>query len=236
MPSVATFEYPEDAYNIRSASRIVPILVEKFHPRSVLDMGCGKGDWLKVCSALGIDDIVGVDGYNVPKEQLGFSSDKFLHKPLDEPIDLGRKFDICLCLEVAEHIEGSRVSQLFQNLVNHSDIIVFSAAVPGQGGDHHVNEQPPSYWKALFSEQKYYCQDLIRPLIWEDDEILWWYRQNIFIASKNKIEPEMNEDIPFLIHPENYLAKEAALAEIKYTPKRCINYLLNRIKSKLTGK
>src|SRR4029079_16068125 len=132
----------------------------------------------------------------------------------DQPIDLGRKFDICLCLEVAEHIGEPRVGILFKNLVAHSDLIIFSAAVPGQGGEHHVNEQAPSYWKALFSEHNFYCQDLLRPIIWDDSEILWWYRQNIFVASKTKLEPEMNTDIPFLIHPENYFAKEAALEGI----------------------
>ena len=66
-------------------------------------------------------------------------------------VNLGRKFDLVWCFEVAEHIHPAYVHALMQTLTHHSDRVVLSAAPPGQGGAGHLNEQPPEWWAAQFA-------------------------------------------------------------------------------------
>jgi SAM-dependent methyltransferase len=225
------FEYPEEVYNTRSAEKIVPILLEWFHPASVLDVGCGNGSWLAVFDAKGISDLMGTD-FSEPK-QLMIDQGKYLKADLRHPFDLKRKFDLALCLEVAEHIEAEHAEQLIASLTRHSDIIIFSAAIPGQGGQDHLNEKPPAYWQEIFNRHGFHCYDLLRPLIWDDTDINWWYRQNIFIASRSaELRSQAPQQIRWLIHPEFHQIKMKYVDRFNYflfkltkTPALSLHYL-----------
>ena len=120
---------------------------------------------------------------------------------LRTPFTLNRKFDLAICLETAEHLPESSSDVLVSNLVSHADRILFSAAVPGQGGQNHINEQWPEYWEAKFAVHGFYFQDTIRPLIWTNPKVEWWYRQNIFLVERKK-----PLSFPFnslsVVHPE----------------------------------
>jgi hypothetical protein len=103
-------------------------------------------------------------------------------------------------LEVAEHLPESSADTFIESLVAHGDVILFSAAVPGQGGQHHINEQWPEYWQQKFAKHGFYFHDTIRPLIWNNEKVNWWYRQNIFIINRirdnaaqalSKVHPEL---------------------------------------------
>jgi len=202
------FEYPEDVYNTLSAERIVPQLMEWFRPSSVLDVGCGNGSWLSVFAAQGVTDLVGTDFNEPDAVQLMFDPANYRKTDLRQPLELQRKFELALCLEVAEHLEAVHAEQLINSLTQHADIIVFSAAIPGQGGKDHLNEQPPAYWQELFSRKYFHCFDMLRPLIWDDEEINWWYRQNIFIAArKERLGDHKSQPIHHLIHPEFHYEK-----------------------------
>lgn len=117
----------------------VPILHRMYNPQSVLDLGCNVGSWLLSFERVGVTDVIGVDGDNM-KESLVMLYNDFRVHDLTTPLRLGRKFDLCLCLEVAEHIEAKYANTLIDNAIRHSDIIFWSAATKGQGGYHHVNE------------------------------------------------------------------------------------------------
>ena len=58
---------------------------------------------------------------------------------------------------------------------------MFSAATPNQGGTEHINEQWQSYWAEIFIEQSYYPFDIIRPFIFGNEQVEWWYQQNIML-------------------------------------------------------
>jgi SAM-dependent methyltransferase len=164
----------------RSARKIIPLLQALFQPTSVLDVGCGDALWLLEWSQRGVQDYFGVDGEYVVRS-LRIPAHRFLSHDLNRPLDLGRKFDIVTSLEVAEHIDPAYAKEFVHSLARHGDLVVFSAAIPGQFGERHVNEQFPGYWAGLFAAAGLQPFDVLRGRIWADREIEWWYRQNILV-------------------------------------------------------
>ena len=110
-------------------------------------------------------------------------SPEFAVADLNEPLPVKRRFDIALCLEVAQILEPERAEPLVETLVALSDVVVFSAAVPGQGGILHENEQWPFYWAEPFAVHGYVASDPFRFELWERDDVSWWFRQNMVCYS-----------------------------------------------------
>lgn len=171
----------------RSARKIVPELLKAFPAKTVLDVGCGDGTWLAEFANAGVVELVGVDGPYLPDSLLKIPPASFIRRDLSQPLDLGRKFDLVTSLEVAEHLPAESAETFVRSLARHSDLIVFSAAVPGQYGEHHINEQWPKYWVNLFQQNGLRCFDVLREQFWTDPEISWWYRQNMLVfATKER--------------------------------------------------
>lgn len=158
---------------IASAEALVPILVDEFAPGTVIDVGCGEGWFCREFTERGVT-AVGVDGDDLPN----VSHRVDLTEPPYPPLG---SFDLAVCLEVAEHVEPRYAPTLVEWLCQLAPVVVFSAAVPGQGGPGHVNEQPPDYWAALFAEHRYEGSGALRDRIWDDRRISWWYRQNLLV-------------------------------------------------------
>jgi SAM-dependent methyltransferase len=158
--------------------------------RSVLDVGCGRGTWLAQWKALGISDILGVDGSYVPAESLAIPPHSFRAADLCQPLELGRRFDLVQSLEVAEHLPATAADILVASLTRHGDIVLFSAARPGQGGERHLNEQPYEYWRRLFRQRGYGTYDAVRPLI-NESEVEPWYRYNILLFVSHDALPRL---------------------------------------------
>ncbi len=133
----------------------------------------------------GIVDARGIDGDYVDRGALLIPASDFTAHDLAEPLNLDRKFDLVQCLEVAEHVPAEHADTLIGQLVAHSDVILFSAAVPGQGGEFHVNEQPPGYWVERFARQGYCAFDFLRPRIHRRSEIEPWYRYNAILFAND---------------------------------------------------
>jgi SAM-dependent methyltransferase len=191
-----------------SAEVIVPIVVDRLQPASVLDVGCGRGTWLHVFADAGVSDTFGVDGPHISPADLEIPADRFASHDLDEPLDLGRRFDLVTCLEVGEHLDERAAPTLVASLVAHAPAVLFSAAIPKQGGAGHVNERWPSYWAGLFAARGYRAVDLIRPLVWNDDRVAFWYAQNIVLyLDQSRPDPGLaSVDVPMdLVHPGLHL-------------------------------
>lgn len=150
-------------------------------PNSVLDVGCGRGAWLRHWVSEGIADVAGVDGDFIDKSQLHFPSENFYAHDLSNPFDLSRKFDLVQSLEVAEHLPPASAEGFVSSLCAHGNHILFSAAVPGQGGEHHVNERPQSYWRDLFLAQGYRGFDCVRRHVLTEQDVRPWYRFNTLL-------------------------------------------------------
>lgn len=185
--------YDSEFYNninegsLKAARIIVPLIIDLFSPKSVVDFGCGTGSWLSVFKNNNIPNIIGLDFGSLTHDQFETPKNSFMKVDLSEYIDLNQRYDIALCLEVAEHLPENKSRNLIGNLIRHSDIIIFSAAIPGQHGRNHLNCQYPSYWKNIFSQHMYLCFDPFRKLIWNDSSIPFWYRQNILVYVSRKV-------------------------------------------------
>lgn len=175
------YKHNTQAHNLKAAKIILPILFDVYHPKSVLDVGCGLGSWIKVCQDDFNVDICGIDGPWLDKELLYVSEEKILIKDLTKEIQLNKKYNMVISLEVAEHIDQLYTHNFIKTLINHSDIILFSAAIPGQGGMNHLNEQEFNYWIDIFASHGYEAYDFVRPKIWHLDDVEWWYKQNSFL-------------------------------------------------------
>ena len=191
----------------RSAGTTVPLLIEQFHPRSVVDVGCGTGIWLSIFQEQGVTDVLGVDGAWVPESERAIPKTLFWEHDLTQTLKLDRTFDLALCLEVAEHLPASAAPHLVESLTRLAAIVVFSAAIPFQGGDGHVNEQWPSYWVTLFAAHGYDCLTGLRERLWTNDAPEVWYRQNIlcFAARRHHDHLAMANRGPIdVVHPVLY--------------------------------
>lgn len=181
---------------LRSARVIVPIVMELLNPSTVLDVGCGTGTWLGEFLNHGVSRVMGVDGDYVDVGRLRIPPEDFRSIDLRHaPAELGR-FDLAICLEVAEHLPEECAASLVRLLVSASDFVLFSAAMPGQDGTDHINEQWPHYWRTLFAEHGYEAVDLIGPRIRSNRSVGWWYRQNLLLfesRSAAMLHPEWGE-------------------------------------------
>ena len=149
-------------------------------PASVLDVGCGRGAWLSQFVQLGVTNIKGLDASFVDQDQLLIDRSKFQVADLSKPFAINEQFDLTLCLEVAEHIPPVMSRNLVAQLAKASHVVLFSAAIPGQRGTRHINEQWHCYWHQLFAEQGYECYDVLRSRIFANKDVAWWFRQNLF--------------------------------------------------------
>lgn len=179
----------------RSAQVIVPIIEGAMNPKSVLDVGCGPAAWLEVWKEHGAAEVLGVDGEYVDRATLAIDDSEFVASDLGGSIDLGRRFDLVQSLEVAEHLPASRARGFISDLCRHSDIVMFSAAPPGQGGENHINEQPYAYWRGLFSEYGYVVVDFVRPLVASRREVAPWYRYNTLLYVKRAVLDSLPESV-----------------------------------------
>jgi hypothetical protein len=189
-----------DASAGRSASafigEVVTHLFSGAPPQSVIDVGCGRGVWAAEWRRRGVTQCFGVDGEYVPRSSLLIPETNFRARDLTKPFDLGRRFALVQCLEVAEHVPSRAAATLIDTLIWHGDVILFSAAVPGQGGEHHVNERPFKYWRSLFHSRGYRMYDAVRPSLRGKHDIEPWYRYNAFVFANDDGLTRLDPSVP----------------------------------------
>jgi len=155
---------------------------------------------LRCAADIGVSDIQGLDGEWVVTDDLCIGPHQFRRTDLTKPVALDRKYDLAICLEVAEHLPASSAGTFVDSIAQASDLILFSAAIPNQGGTHHINEQWQDYWVALFGQRGFAASDIIRLAIWGRPDVEWWYQQNTLLFAKGG-EPHLNRSLN-MIHPQ----------------------------------
>lgn len=194
-----------------SAKLIVPLVIEIIRPKSVIDVGCGTGAWLAEYVRLGVKNYLGVDGNHVDKSRLELGPEHFHVADLSTATALPGNYDLAISLEVAEHLPEARAEQFIRLITSLAPSVLFSAAVPGQGGVGHVNEQWQDYWRELFQAQGYLPVDAIRPKIFGCRGIEPWYQQNMILYIREDISA-LRPDLKIvksdyslnLVHPWTY--------------------------------
>jgi SAM-dependent methyltransferase len=218
------FVHTTAIHNISSPRIIVPLVLKHIKPNSVVDVGCGTGRFLRVFMENGVPEILGIDGAWVNRallleniesssfEAVEFETTPYFHKD--------RKFDLGVCCEVLEHISKSRSRFMVENLTHLSDVILFSAALPGQGGQNHINEQPVQFWISLFNEFGFVFKDVFRSVLWDNTEVQRWFSQNLYLVVRKGTELDNKISsttvvLPNAVHPDVLLKKANLLDDYR---------------------
>ncbi len=231
-------DYPSEFYadrseSLKSAKEIVPMVMDLINPSSVIDFGCGNGSFLYVLKKNGVRDICGIDGPWIKKEQLLINENEFVVKNLEKFKPDVKQFDLAISLEVAEHLSENAAEKFIKNITSQSPIILFSAAIPLQGGVNHLNEQWQTYWIEIFKKNGYTPFDYFRKKLWDNKNVSFWFAQNMFLFINNdflkkdlKLKGKLSDigSLPeSIIHPQLYLPRSLAYNQIKsLIPKKII--------------
>ncbi len=211
--------------SLLTAEEVAPLVLQYVRTDSVVDVGCGIGTWLSVFKKHGVSDILGIDGDWVDKKMLLIPSDNFIMRDLAKPIEVGKIFDLVVSLEVAEHLHKEYAETFINSLTKLGNAVLFSAAIPNQGGKHHVNEQWPEYWATLFNKHDFVLIDTLRKKIWNNPKVGCWYAQNIFLYVKKDLlnnNPILLKEYQTtdttmlsLVHPQLFLAEMERYQELR---------------------
>jgi hypothetical protein len=215
-----------------SAQQIVPIIMKLINPSSVVDVGCGSGEWLSTFQQFGVREILGLDGEWVNPDTLSIPRQHFQYCDLLQPVSLKRRFDLVVSLEVGEHLPKTVSDQYIESLTNLGSTVLFSAAIPYQGGVGHINEQWPEYWGERFKKKGYTAVDCIRQKVWTDKLVECWYSQNIFLFVQDGYQSSFSQsqiDNPLgplsLVHPQIYMWKVEELNDRSEAAERALQRL-----------
>lgn len=215
-------------------SKMASIILSKYNPKSIAEFGCGNG-YLTNYLSLGCIKIFAIDGYSQPK----FKSKniEFLKVDLNNELSInstfkGREFDIAICMEVAEHLLESSSDFLVKHLTRVAPVIIFSAAIPKQGGHGHINCQTREYWYNIFSKYGYIVQDTLRSEFRKSDSIASWYKFNTLVFVRGDYMQKQNDEevIKSLIASES-ASTSAYYKTVNETVK--LNTILNYLPIKL---
>ncbi|HZY25563.1 MAG TPA: glycosyltransferase family 2 protein, partial [Bacteroidales bacterium] len=223
--------YTQDFYkfigqdSLQSAREIVPLVLDIIPCERVVDVGCGNGAWLKVFQENGIKEILGIDGEYVNEEILLIPKQNFMPWDLKQVLQFNKKFDLVMSLEVAEHLPAECAATFVESLTNLGSVILFSGAIPYQGGENHINEQWPAYWINLFKTKNYVAVDCIRRKVWNNKSVAYWYSQNLFIfveksylETNHKLKKELesaNNTFSPIVHPGTYIDAKIKLLKLQ---------------------
>jgi SAM-dependent methyltransferase len=208
-----------------SAKEIVPHLRRLSGFKSVVDVGCGTGCWLQAFKAEGITDVLGLDGDYALKE-LQILKSEFRAADLTNPPPLGRTFDLAISLEVAEHLPPEAADGFVEYLSKSAPIVLFSAAIPGQGGTNHLNEQWQDYWAEKFERLDFVAVDCMREPFWQNPKVMPWYPQNMLLYIRKDVLADYSELIAqaagtkrkslSLVHPRIFAATNRTVTQLEH--------------------
>lgn len=188
---------------VDSAQEIVPVIYEIVKPQSEIDVGCGEGFWLEEFRKCGDVRVVGIEGGILNR----IEGIEFRQHDMDQPLLDSERFDLVVSLEVAEHLKAESADIFVDSLCGLGDNILFSAAIPGQGGMQHANEQWPEYCVVRFQVRGYVASSYFRWRFWNSPHVEYWYSQNMVFLAKRvrgswvQFFAEPYDKVDAVVHP-----------------------------------
>ena len=181
-----SYKFHHTARNFESSQEVIKVLMPFFKGlTSILDLGGGVGAWSSAFHEAGYPEPTLIDHPGVDRDRLLIKDKRnFLAFDLEKQLPPVNKYDLAVCIEVLEHFSANRALQIHDYLCNCSNLILFSAAIPGQGGVGHQNCRRHYYWHEQFAEKGFAFFDGFKPLLISNDKIHYWIRQNLFIYYK----------------------------------------------------
>jgi hypothetical protein len=227
----ANFYVEQSSDSFESAKSVLPIVFNLIGtPSSIIDVGAGIGAWSSVSKELGVSEVVCLEGNWIENVETLVPRNNYKILDLNQPFSDSTDYELVICIEVAEHLDKERARGFISDITKLSNTILFSAAVPGQGGTDHRNEAKLSYWSELFKENGFYLYDKIRPEIWNLETIAPWYRQNLVIFSKlDKINLADSKSVIDIIHPSMF----ESMSISNFSSVDLLKIVAGRIKSKM---
>lgn len=246
-PYDAQFYADQAQASARSAAKVLPLLLRYITPSSALDVGCGTGSWAVALRRLTNCHVTGLDGEHVPAAHRLLDADSFIETDLTIPLPQLPVVDLVICLEVAEHLAADRAESFIAELARQGRAVLFSAALPWQGGTHHVNENWLEYWALMFARHGLEARDVLRPILWNDLDVCWWYRQNLmlFVREGQLGSAPFTDALPSgrqtrhplsMIHPIHHILAHASPGYgHNAVPRRDLPYFSRLLQSYLDG-
>lgn len=172
-----------DGYAKAAAPVMARGLVEELKPRTLVDVGCGSGAFLREVQALGVT-CIGIENSEHAIATCRSRGLDVRHADLrDSKLEFG-KHDLATSFEVAEHLPESLADAYVRLLCSLSAQVAITAAPPGQGGINHINEQPQAYWVAKFAAHGFELQPEIGDVLskrWRAENVAYWYADNLMV-------------------------------------------------------
>ena len=187
--------------------------------KSMCDLGCGPGYWVNVACKMGIEDAMGYDIPIAGGQKRLIEASHLVECDLSELYDFGRRFDLAVSTEVIEHIPQGKEGTFIANCCAASDFVLFSGAIPYQGGVGHVNEHWLEHWNSFFKSNGYVCFDLFREKFWYDPRIQYYYRQNtVFYVHCSRVDELHSKGLNSTSQPQTRIHPEMII--------QCVNRAL----------
>jgi SAM-dependent methyltransferase len=205
---------------------VAEAILNQYNPKSVIEFGCGNGELSKILAKTGIE-VIAIDGYSNPDFE-GYDNITFLKIDLNDPASvekyltpINKKYDVAICLEVAEHLHPSVSEPLICLLTRVSDVVIFSAAVPEQDGEGHINSRNRTFWHEQFEKYNFFLRDSIRSQIRDHANVGKWYALNTVDYVRSTVEPTIEEYKKTI---SNLVASESAASSQYYLSNRKLEY------------
>lgn len=205
---------------------IAEAILIQYGPKSIIEFGCGNGELSKAVANAGIT-VTAIDGYAKP-DFSGYDNITFYRIDLNDPITVenfltiqNQKFDVAICMEVAEHLDPAVSKILIDSLTSAADVVIFSAAVPEQDGEGHINCRSRSFWHEQFEKNNFLLKDSIRSQIRNNEKVGRWYALNTVDYVRSAGNPSI-KDYQNLV--ANLVASESAAASHFYLANRKLEY------------
>lgn len=142
------------------ATPLARLFIRTLGIRSMLDLGCGVGSYLRGALEENLSNVVGVEmNADLARPFMGaVVSTVAIQGDITKPLDLHGQFDCVLSVETGEHLQPEGTAGFIDNLKSCSSrLIVLTAAPPGQRGTQHINLRPRSEWIAMITEDRQFA-------------------------------------------------------------------------------